>query len=81
MDCPVFAKLVVHLEVATDICCNIALRLRLSEQTIESLRKPVGNLASAATALSHNITSATTFRRFNPAALPDPATAPAGRRS
>ncbi len=80
MDCPVFAQLVVHLEVATDICCNIALRLRLSEQTIDSLRKPVGNLASAATALCHNLSSATTFRCFNPAALPEPAAAPAGRR-
>jgi len=72
--CRPFAAMIIAMQVATQVCCDLALRVRLSNTTaLEMLRQPAEGLAIAADSLKQFLGDPDSFREFNPLALMDPA--------
>jgi len=67
--CPVFAPMLVAIDVAARVCLNLTLHMEHSPATIAALEQRVTSLATAATALRQLLADSDAVPRFNLAAL------------
>mgnify|MGYP001293246501 CR=1 FL=1 len=76
--CRPYAAMILGLQVAAQICCDLELRVRLSNpKAIELLRQPADSLAIAADSLNQFLADPESFRDFSPLALASPEAADA----
>jgi len=74
--CRPFSAMVLAMQVATQVCCDLELRVRLiNAKAIQMLREPAASLATASDSLNQFLADPVSFRDFSPLALGDLETA------
>ncbi len=68
--CPVFARMLVAIDVTTRVCLNLTLDMKHSPETIAALKQRVTSLVNAATALHQFLAHPESLPRLEPASLP-----------
>ena len=76
-NCRPFTAMVLAMQVATQVCCDLELRVRLSNpKAIQMIREPAASLATASDSLNQFLGDPQSFRTFSLTTLlrPNPAT-------
>ncbi|MFA5027033.1 MAG: hypothetical protein WC713_04105 [Candidatus Methylomirabilota bacterium] len=75
-NCRPFSAMVLAMQVATQVCCDLELRVRLTNpKAMQMIREPAASLATASDSLNQFLGDPQAFRTFSPLALGDPETA------